>query len=129
MQPPATPRGGALDQARERMLAQKQIADAHGLPLVAYEGGQHLIVHRGSKAQALFLAANHDPRMGAALQRNLDDWKAAGGQLFVEFSYTVRSGAYGFWGLKEHQLDDQAPKWQAVKALRDQPCWWSGCGR
>jgi hypothetical protein len=122
-----TPREGALEQAAGWIAASKKVADKHGVPMVAYEGGQHLTVSRGGKAEALFRAANHDPRMGAAMQRLVDAWKSAGGQLFVVFSYTQRPGRNGFWGMKEEQRDGDAPKWLAVKKMRDEPCWWSGC--
>jgi hypothetical protein len=122
-----TPREGALEQAAGWIAASKKVADKYGLPMVAYEGGQHLTVSRGGKAEALFRAANHDPRMGAAMERLVQAWKAAGGQLFMAFSYTQRPGRFGFWGMKEEQRDDQAPKWLAIRKLRDEPCWWSGC--
>ncbi|WP_280152130.1 hypothetical protein [Piscinibacter sp. XHJ-5] len=122
-----TPREGALEQAAGWIAASKKVADRHGVPMVAYEGGQHLTVPRGGKAEALFRAANHDPRMGAAMQRLIEAWKAAGGQLFVVFSYTQQPGRGGFWGMKEAQRDEEAPKWQAIMKMRDEPCWWSGC--
>jgi hypothetical protein len=122
-----TPPSGALDQARGWIVASKKVADKYGLPLIAYEGGQHLTVYRGGKTEAMFRAANRDPRMGAAIAQLIDEWKAAGGQLFVAFSYTQPAVRGGFWGMKEQQRDNGAPKWQAIKALRDQPCWWSGC--
>jgi hypothetical protein len=122
-----TPREGALEQAAGWIAASKKVADKYGLPMVAYEGGQHLTMPRGGKAEALFRAANHDPRMGAAMERLVQAWKAAGGQLFMAFSYTQRPGRFGFWGMKEEQRDDQAPKWLAIRKLRDEPCWWSGC--
>jgi len=118
-----------LPRTRSWIVANKQVADRHGLPLVAYEGGQHLFTWRGGKTEALFRAVNRDPRMGAALKTVVDDWKAAGGQLFVAFDYTEPSGRGGFWGMKEHQRDDAAPKWQATQTLRDAPCWWNGCRR
>jgi hypothetical protein len=121
--------GRELPRTREWIVANKQVADRHGVPLVAYEGGQHLVVYRGGKAEAMFRAANRDARMGAALKTLVEDWRAAGGGLFVAFDYAEPSGRGGFWGMKEHQRDDAAPKWQAVKALRDAPCWWNDCNR
>jgi hypothetical protein len=47
----------------------------------------------------------------------------------MPYTHVKRTGRSGSWGLKEHQRDDEAPKWQAVRARRDEPCWWSGCGR
>ncbi|HEV7912735.1 MAG TPA: hypothetical protein VGP22_03145 [Albitalea sp.] len=122
-----TPREGAIEQARGWIRASKKVADQHGLPMIAYEGGQHLTVYRGGRTEAMFLAAQRDPRMGAALDRLLEEWKAAGGQLFVAFSYVQQPGRGGFWGMKEHQRDDTSPKWRTIKAWRDKPCWWSGC--
>jgi hypothetical protein len=123
-----TPRGGAIELARSYMVENKKIADKHGLALTAYEGGQHLLADNPRLA-ALFAAANRDPRMGAALDRHFEDWKAAGGQLYVPYTYVKRAGRSGTWGLKEHQRDDKAPKWQAVRAWRDRPCWWKACQR
>jgi hypothetical protein len=122
-----TTRDGALAEVKGWAVANKQVADAYGLPLVAYEAGQHLVTYRGGSTEAMFRAANRDPRMGAALQRLAADWKAAGGQLLLAFSYTQRSGTFGSWGMKEHQRDDAAPKWQAIRTLRDEACWWSEC--
>jgi hypothetical protein len=123
------PATGAIEQAREWIAANKNLAEKYKLPLIAYEGGQHLMTDKGGKVDALFRAANRDRRMGVALTRNLQDWKASGGELFVMFTYTVKSGRFGYFGLKEDQFDDDSPKWQAVKALRQQPCWWDGCAR
>ena len=118
-----------LPQTRAWIVANKALADRYGLPLVAYEGGQHLTTFRGGKSDARFRAANRDPRMGAALRTLVDDWKDAGGQLFVAFEYAEQSARGGFWGMKEHQRDDAAPKWQAMRALRDAPCWWNRCNQ
>lgn len=123
-----SPRRGAMEHTRGGIVQNKKVADAHGLPLIAYEGGQHLVMRRPGKTHDMFKAAQRDPRMAAALSGHFDDWKAAGGELYVVFNYTDR-GRLTFFGLKEHQLDEAAPKWQAVKAFRDQPCWWKGCTR
>jgi hypothetical protein len=74
----------------------------------------------------MFRAANRDPRMGAALRQLADDWKAAGGEVLIPFSYTQLSTMGGAWGMKEHQRDDAAPKWQAIRAARAAPSWWNG---
>ena len=126
------PEGGALAQSRGWMRTAKGLADAYDLPLWAYEGGQHLTLPPGSEDDRAWLdliaAANRDARMGRAYQRHLGDWQAAGGQLFVWFNHATRPSKWGAWGLKETQFSDAFPKWQAVKAARDnQPCWWAGC--
>ncbi|HEX5687212.1 MAG TPA: hypothetical protein VFY73_24620 [Ideonella sp.] len=126
---PEAPNGGALAQSRGWMRSAKGLADTHGLPLWAYEGGQHLTPPSDDPAWlALVAAANRDARMGQAYQRHLADWQAAGGQLFVWFNHAGRPSKWGAWGLKEAQFSDAFPKWQAVKTARDhQPCWWTGC--
>jgi hypothetical protein len=122
-----TPKDGTLAQARRWIVASKAVADSYGVPLIAYEAGQHLHTYRGGKTEAMFRAANRHPRMGAAMKQLAEDWKAAGAQVFVPFSYAQLSTMGNAWGMKEHQRDDAAPKWQAIKALRDAGCWWSGC--
>jgi hypothetical protein len=110
---------GLMPKTRAWIAASREVADKHRLPLVAYEGGQHLTTNLGGRVEALFRAANRDPRMGAAITRLVNDWKAEGGQLFVAFDYVEPSARGGSWGMKENQRDDAAPKWQAIKALRD----------
>ncbi|HJV70887.1 hypothetical protein [Ideonella sp.] len=125
--------GGALAQARGWMRAAKAQADAFGLPLWAYEGGQHLTLPPDLDDPAwlaLIVAANRDPRMGRAYERHLADWRAAGGQLFVWFNHMAVPSKWGAWGLKETQFSDAGVKWQTVRTQRDSlTCWWSGCER
>jgi len=123
-----TPRSGSMSLAQAWIVSSKAVADQYGVALYAYEAGQHLQTFVGGKQEAMFHAANRHPRMGAAMKQLVDVWKAAGGQLFVPLSYTQLPARGFFWGMKEHQRDDAAPKWQAMKALRDEPCWWTaGC--
>jgi len=122
-----TPKDGALNESKRWMISTKALADTYGLPMIAYEGGQHLQTYRGGAVEALFAKVNRDPRMGAALTRHFDDWKAAGGQLYVPFTYVSGYGVFGFWGMKESQLDDNAAKWIATRQYRDTGCWWTGC--
>lgn len=122
---------GALSQAAAWIVGAKAVADRHGLPLLAYEGGQHLTLPPGPLDDnwlKLLIAANRDPRMGQAYARHLADWRSAGGQLFMFYSHVSRPGPYGFWGLKSSQAADADPKWRAALAYRDDtPCWWRGC--
>jgi hypothetical protein len=123
----SVPREGALAQARAWIVASRAMAERFGVPLIAYEGGQHLHAWRRGPSSTMFRAANRDPRMGAAMTQLVRDWQDAGGELFVVFSYVQQPGHSGFWGMKEHQRDEAAPKWRAIRALRDEPCWWEGC--
>lgn len=130
--PDAPREGGALAQARGWMQQAHALAATHGLPLWAYEGGQHLTPPAGedeARWVRLIQAANRDPRMGVAYERYLSDWRASGGELFVLYHHMGAASKWGAWGLKEHPGDAQAPKWQVARRWRDsQPCWWKGCG-
>jgi hypothetical protein len=125
------PAGGALAQSRGWMRDAKAQADAYGLPLWAYEAGQHLTIPPDVDDPAwlaLITAANRDPRMARAYERSLADWRAAGGQLVVWFNHMATPSKWGAWGLKEMPFSDAAVKWQAVRTMRDQlDCWWPKC--
>jgi hypothetical protein len=82
----------------------------------------------------LFAAANRDPRMGAAYTTYLNQWKANGGQLFMNFTDTGNYSQYGEWGALESfmqtttPLTSAPPKWQALQNfISANACWWSGC--
>ncbi len=111
----------SLPEAIERIREQKRLAAQHGLRLIAYEGGQHLVGSRGgennSKVTALFLAANAHPRMGDIYRRYLDAWTTTGGDLFCHYSSVGRWTKWGSWGLLQHYDDDpaQSPKLRAVR--------------
>lgn len=112
----------ALPIALGRMKDSARVAAKHGLLLVAYEAGQHLVGVTGAENDdaltALFSAANRHPRMGALYQRYLDGWVAASGDLLCHFSSVSRSGKWGHWGLLEYFDDDpkKSPKLVALLA-------------
>lgn len=101
--------------------AQLAVAQAHGVGLVAYEGGQHL-VGVGSAIDdpdllALFQAANRDPRMGELYRAQADAWRAAGAGLFTYYTDCELPTKYGSWGVREHLGDTSGPKATAVAAI------------
>ena len=124
---------GAVAQAKTWMASNQKEATARGVPMMSYEGGQHLIMGNGDNDQQwlnLLIAANRDPRMGTAYTRTLADWRAVGGQAYTLFNHVYRPGKYGAWGLKEVQGQESNYKWQAVLPYRDTVnCWWTGCQR
>jgi hypothetical protein len=130
---PETAERGALAQVRGLVRTARLLAGRHGLPLWAYEGGQHLSMPPSGDDPdwlALITRANRDVRMGRAYERLLADWRGAGGQLFVWFNHVTQPSRFGVWGLKETQFSDAAVKWQAVRAARDGlACWWPGCAQ
>lgn len=122
---------GALAGAADWMKKSKLAADRHGLPMLAYEGGQHLVAAPGDnneKLMQLLIAANRDPRMGQAYSRMLVDWRASGGQLFMYFDHIGMPNKFGAWGLKESQSSNADPKWLSALTYRDRiACWWPLC--
>jgi hypothetical protein len=105
------------------MLAHAAVARKYGLPMIAYEGGQHLWDMEGKapEAQALFNAANRDPRMGALYARYLKDWTQAGGGLFTHELDCARCDNGGCWGAVEYlgQLRSEAPKFDALRRFME----------
>jgi hypothetical protein len=109
-------------------------ANYPGVRLVAYEGGQHLVglgAHLNDpQMNALFDAANRDPRMGDLLAALLAGWRQRGGTLFAHYLSVGVWSRFGRWGLLEFQDQDPAlsPKWQGLHGfIAGNPCWWSGC--
>jgi hypothetical protein len=122
---------GALASSQSWMVATKAVAAKYGLPMWAYEGGQSLVLPTGDsdqQLQSLFVAANRDARMGAAYDRMISDWKAAGGQAFTYYTHVAGVGAAGMWGLKESMTDNTNAKWlSALKVRNTGSCNWVGC--
>jgi hypothetical protein len=104
----------------QQMRVQQKVANAFGVDLVAYEGGQHLVdwnTRRADEApNPLLYEANRDPRMGELYLEYLHEWDKAGGKVFVLFSAPRIYSWYGSWGLKEHisQPRNKAPKFDAA---------------
>ena len=111
----------SLPKAITAMARQKEVADRHGLQMVAYEAGQHLVGigsgQNNPRVEALFKAANADPRMEQVYDRYHAAWANAGGGLMCHFSSVTAWGKYGSWGLLQYADDDpeQSPKLRAVR--------------
>ena len=107
-------------QNKQAMEELAPVAKKYGVKLIAYEGGQHLVGHGGAennqKLQDLFIAANRDPRMAELYQEHLQNWFAAGGDLYAVFSSVGQPSKWGSWGLLEYQDQpiEAAPKYRAV---------------
>lgn len=115
-----------IDVIMAQVAEHAAVAAARGLELIAYEGGQHL-VGLGAAATdpavlALFSAANQDPGMGAVYAYYMDQWKAAGGRLFLHFASMQRGGPMG---LLEWHDQTSSPKYDTLlQFIADNPAWW-----
>ncbi|MEM7262994.1 MAG: hypothetical protein AAF488_13460, partial [Planctomycetota bacterium] len=98
------------------------LANDHGLQLLAYEGGQHLVgvgpLQSDPDLAALFQAANRDSGMGAVYEQLLAAWTDHGGGLFVHYHAVDGYSQFGSWGALEYQEQDPttAPKYAALVA-------------
>jgi hypothetical protein len=105
----------------EQVRAHRQLAATYRLPLLAYEGGQHLVaanpVARAELNVESKRAAQDDPRMGRLLEGLVTDWHKAGGGLFVHYSHIRESSKSGYWGLLETTAQPGSVKWDAVMGL------------
>lgn len=109
----------SLALAFQRMDNHRNLLAAQGwnLPLIAYEGGQHL---NGPNAavDAIFCEANRHERMGEMYCRYVQHWfDATEGRLFMHYNSVSPCSNSGSWGLKEYtgQPDSEAPKWLALR--------------
>lgn len=92
-----------------------------GKELVAYEGGQHFVgaaaFVNDTDLNNMLFAINRDPRMRGVYLQYLDNWKAAGGDMFMHFVNVEGYGRFGSWGALEYPTQPQAnaPKFDALQ--------------
>jgi hypothetical protein len=110
----------------QAMTDAAQVASQHGLKLVAYEGGQHLLGIGSAQSNAaliqLFKAANRSSRMEALYGEYLQNWKSVGGDLFMHYVDVTPYTQYGNFGSLEYQDQDptSAPKYRALQTFIQQ---------
>ena len=111
---------GQIAATQVGVRSHKAIADAQGLPLVCYEGGQHFVgsppANNDPELVELLNSANRDPRMYDRYIEYLDMLEAEGVELLAHFSYCGKWSKWGSWGSLEVQdqpLQD-APKYRAL---------------
>ncbi len=97
----------------------KIVANNHGLDLICYEGGQHLVGNGGNENNteltAKLNAANHHPDLEEAYCEYMDNWYAESEDLMCHFSSHSKYTKWGSWGVKETMLDTLNPKYLALQ--------------
>lgn len=102
-----------------------ELSRSHGLPLVAYEGGQHFVGVNGAEndeaLNARFDALNGDPRMKDLYLGYLEGWRQTGGEWFNHFVNCDRWSKWGRWGALEYvrQPRGDAPKFDALASFAE----------
>lgn len=110
----------ALPECVRWMRENQKVASQHGLKLICYEAGQHLVGTGGAENNEaltrLFLAANAHPRMAGIYRKYYAAWEAAGGDLLCHFSSVGEWSKWGSWGLLQYADDppESAPKFTAT---------------
>lgn len=102
------------------MDSQQAAISSRGISMVTYEGGQHLVGvgpnQNNQQLSDLFISANRHPRMKDLYLTYLNQWKAAGGKMSVNFTSVSLPSKGGSFGTLEYQDQDPAtaPKYQAL---------------
>ncbi len=129
--PPPSGCGMPHESVLSWVQGDKAVADARGLRLLGYEGGQHLVAYGTLGEDADFVArladANRHPRMRTLYEKYLTMWKNEGGELLCLYHFAGGWGRWGYWGLMEHQGDPLAvaPKYEgALDFMSANPLWW-----
>jgi hypothetical protein len=110
----------ALPQAQKWMQQNKKVAEQHGLTLVAYEAGQHLVGALGTENNEtiakLLIEANAHPKMGEVYTQYLQAWSQIGGDLICAYDSVSKWSKWGSWGLLNYYDDSPAssPKFAAT---------------
>lgn len=120
---------GSLTELFGTFAYHAQVAAAHGLQLVMYEGGTHLVGVGGNAHDAalaeFFIHVNHSPEMAQLYQELLAGWRAAGGTLFNAFVDVGSPGWWGSWGNMQHLDDLDSPRWGVLRDFNAaNPGWW-----
>ena len=121
-------RQGSLGELlRDTLPYHAEVATRHGLRLVMYEGGTHVVGHGptvdNDEITRFFTAFNYSPQMGVLYEELLSGWHAAGGTLFNAFVDVAKPSKWGSWGALRH-LDDTTPRWQVLmQANAEAPSW------
>jgi len=93
------------------------VARAHGLRLMMYEGGTHVLAMgpmQDDPAITGFLARlNYDPGMGPLYRALIDGWRAQSDAPFNAFVDVAPATRWGSWGALRHLTDDN-PRWRAL---------------
>jgi hypothetical protein len=119
-----------IDESAISWKTNREIAESYGLPLVSYEGGQHLVPFDSGQRNddsfnELLFEIQRDPRMGELYEHLFEKWREIGGSTLTLFTNMDPWGRGGAWGLKEGFDDPVAPKFDAVQAyLSGNPGGW-----
>lgn len=106
----------------ERLVAEvlphhSKVAREHGLRLVMYEGGTHVVGYGGAvedqRLTDFFVHLNYTPEMAALYAKLMKRWSDLTPEPFNAFVDVAVPSKWGSWGALRH-LGDENPRWQAL---------------
>ncbi len=114
--------GGAINLTMNQYVkGNVALAQKYGLPLMAYEAGQHLIrfdpPHTVTEPDVLnlFMSAQKHPRMRSAYNRYLNAWnQATRGGLMMHYYGIGKPSQKNFFSMLDHSGQPSTPKYQAL---------------
>lgn len=90
-----------------------RVARSHGLDLVMYEGGTHVVGPDDPQLTAFFTSLNYSPQMGALYDTLMQGWRRYSDRPFNAFVDVYAPGKWGSWGALRH-LGDDNPRWRVL---------------
>ncbi|MFB2983478.1 cellulose-binding protein [Microseira sp. BLCC-F43] len=122
----------SLPDVYNDFIYHADVAKKKGLKLVAYEGGQHIAgaggVENNEKLTKFFIEINRRKEMYDLYKQLLNDWKKAGGTLFMHLGDIGQPSKWGSWGALEYVEQNGSPKYNALmEFINNNSCWWEGC--
>jgi hypothetical protein len=110
-----------IEMRRAEVQQHRELTNSHGLQLLAYEGGQHLVAigpqRRDPQLVDFLVQANRHPEMYELYRDYLRMWSdETDNSLMCLFHSVSTPDKSGCWGLQEYegQPASQAPKYRAV---------------
>ena len=116
---------GTIQDLVERVFPHhRAVADKHGLDLIMYEGGTHVVgvgpVVDDVEIERFFRAFNYSDTMGVLYSHLLTGWAQVAEGPFNVFKDVYPASKWGSFGTMRYFGDNNA-RWQTVRAFRDGP--------
>jgi len=136
-------RSADFDQSVPRVIEflerQKAVADAYGLDLILYEGGQHVhhripnkikdVVVPEADREHLYKAMENfvrSPEMAKLYQQLWMAWEEIGDGPFMQYSDIGLPTKFGSWGLHKDLMDTPPRAKTLARLNRTRAPWWEG---
>ncbi|NVJ98275.1 MAG: calcium-binding protein [Alphaproteobacteria bacterium] len=119
----------SIPQVAASLAEQAAMAEAYGLRMVAYEGGQHVHHLFATDGSGLVLDDfltdfARSEQMADLYQELFDMWRDVGGEAFMQFTDVGGPSQWGSWGLRA-TLEDTNPRAELLDALNaENDAWW-----